>query len=52
MVKTRSVGVEVDDAVALQRQLDVLEPHFEIMQTMEIKPFYKGHYLVVACFKG
>jgi len=51
LVKARSVAVEIDNAEALQRQLSALETYFDVQDIMQLKPFYRDHYLVIARFK-
>ena len=42
------VSVEIENKIALQRQLDVLKSYFEIESTLELIPFYKDHYFIIA----
>jgi len=52
VVKARSVAVEISNPEALRRQLDALGPAFQVERTMDLRPFYRDHYITVARFTG
>lgn len=52
VVKARSVAAEISSPEALERQLAALGTHFDVERTLELRPFYRDHYLSVARYRG